>query len=826
MKRTLLLFGLSLVACLLRAQQTDVLSQAEEAYNNGRFEQVDSLLLPQVRAMKGASKVNAYRLLTLSALCQDNATAADSFVAALLEADPYYTVYNEAPRFVNLINAHKQQEAGITTASRQAESLIEAPVPVTLITEDMIRLSGAQTLQELFTLFVPGMTLAEGLESNIAMHGIYSITQNKILFLQDGHRLNSGSAQSEAPDFRNSLDKIQQIEVLRGPASSLYGSVALTAVVNIITRKGAALSGGRLSGTIGTQQTHGGSFVVGGGNNVLDVLGWGSINQTDGFSHTIDNGMGGTTELYSHAFRDRPSYDLGIKARWKDFSLTFNSQRSKQCPYINVIQIPATQQIKVTGQGLALSPSTPDYDGAKNFSYGNYSSIYGNGPGTTRTNHHLNLDYAHTIGDITLSAAASLSMERTDLYNVLGDSIERLMAQTLMQIMMVQQMGLPSTANASALPYWTRNAWQNMDWENYTLGAQLQMAGNYRLLGHGTGTMGVQYEHFALTGSNISLGGESATPITYTLNDIISKGHEDLVGVFAQLKHYLPGNKFIVNTGVRYDHKKRFNGENLDRFSPRVSLIYKLRRDLSLLASYNYSLVDAPYVYRASSVRLFSGGTDMKAETMKSFNVGANYRQPNSHWQADASVFYNSMQNLLHMNSTMQNDYLFLNSGTVKQVGAEGSVQYTAPRLLVNLNATWQRIVDSEDYAVYRHETYGTPAFCANLTGAWAFYDGTGSGCLRGSKLWLRAMAQVQSETHYVSSDFITSFNHGSLATEVHRVAPQIVPSVSLGYEWKYLDMDLSLKNITNRQYLIGSTLSDGVPRNGRQLLFKLTVKF
>ena len=77
----------------------------------------------------------------------------------------------------------------------------------------MIKYSGAQTIQELLCLYVPGMSIAEGIESNIAMHGITGITQDKILFLQDGHRLNGSSTNAEAPDYRNSLDKIRQIEV-------------------------------------------------------------------------------------------------------------------------------------------------------------------------------------------------------------------------------------------------------------------------------------------------------------------------------------------------------------------------------------------------------------------------------------------------------------------------------------------------------------------------------------------------------------------------------------------------------------------------------------
>ena len=85
--------------------------------------------------------------------------------------------------------------------------------------------------------YVPGMTdVASNDEQNIAMRGIYSSYQEKILILLNGHRLNSYSTNTATPDFSISLEKVKQIEVLRGPASSLYGNVALTAVVNLITK--------------------------------------------------------------------------------------------------------------------------------------------------------------------------------------------------------------------------------------------------------------------------------------------------------------------------------------------------------------------------------------------------------------------------------------------------------------------------------------------------------------------------------------------------------------------------------------------------------------
>lgn len=84
-------------------------------------------------------------------------------------------------------------------------------------------------------------------EMNLAMRGVYSSGQENILVMQDGQRLNSYITNAVSPDYGISLAKVKQIEVLRGPASSLYGSVALTAVINIVTKDGVDIRNGAVS---------------------------------------------------------------------------------------------------------------------------------------------------------------------------------------------------------------------------------------------------------------------------------------------------------------------------------------------------------------------------------------------------------------------------------------------------------------------------------------------------------------------------------------------------------------------------------------------------
>ena len=129
-------------------------------------------------------------------------------------------------------------EERVVTASRRAQSSLEAPNATTVITAEDIRLSGATSLVELLRR-VPGadvMKLGVG-SANLSLRGFNQRIANKVLVLVDGR--------TEYQDFLGmtlwsavpiGLEEIDRIEVIRGPGSALYGANAMLGVVNIITR--------------------------------------------------------------------------------------------------------------------------------------------------------------------------------------------------------------------------------------------------------------------------------------------------------------------------------------------------------------------------------------------------------------------------------------------------------------------------------------------------------------------------------------------------------------------------------------------------------------
>ncbi|WP_224247223.1 TonB-dependent receptor domain-containing protein [Hyalangium gracile] len=161
-------------------------------------------------------------------------------------------------------------EERVVTASRRAQSSLEAPNATTVITSEDIRLSGATSLVELLRR-VPGadvMTLGVG-SANLSLRGFNQRIANKVLVLVDGR--------SEYQDFLGMtlwssfpivLEEIERIEVIRGPGSALYGANAMLGVVNIITR--APGTGQRqIHAQVGGGKTVNGSFVSYGAASAL-----------------------------------------------------------------------------------------------------------------------------------------------------------------------------------------------------------------------------------------------------------------------------------------------------------------------------------------------------------------------------------------------------------------------------------------------------------------------------------------------------------------------------------------------------------------------------
>ncbi|SCX99088.1 outer membrane receptor for ferrienterochelin and colicins [Nonlabens sp. Hel1_33_55] len=128
----------------------------------------------------------------------------------------------------------KQLEEVILTATRTQRQLSSLPLPVTLISKKKIQQSGSVRLNEILNEQTGIVTVAD--ESGFEGVQIQGMASDYIMILIDGVPLVGRSA-GNFDLSRLTVGNIKQIEVVKGPSSSLYGSEALGGVINIITEK-------------------------------------------------------------------------------------------------------------------------------------------------------------------------------------------------------------------------------------------------------------------------------------------------------------------------------------------------------------------------------------------------------------------------------------------------------------------------------------------------------------------------------------------------------------------------------------------------------------
>lgn len=187
----------------------------------------------------------------------------------------------------------------IVTATRIPTPAERVPAAVTVITRADIEERGYQTLAEALR-GVPGLRLVQqGGPGQPASAFVRGTNSNQVLVLLDGVPVNDPSEPNGAFNFGNDLlFDIERIEIVRGPASSLYGSGAIGGVVNLVSRRaapGRALQGyGEVAG--GTERTLRGGLGVMGEVGAVDYLFSANGLQTRGFDITPPRLAGDTGE--------------------------------------------------------------------------------------------------------------------------------------------------------------------------------------------------------------------------------------------------------------------------------------------------------------------------------------------------------------------------------------------------------------------------------------------------------------------------------------------------------------------------------------------------
>jgi outer membrane receptor protein involved in Fe transport len=145
----------------------------------------------------------------------------------------------------------KYEETVVVSASKTEEKLTNAPATMSVITTRTIQNATSQNFAELLRA-VPGLNLTQvsARDINVTSRAATGTLATGLLALLDGRSLYQDMFGFVMWDFLPvNLNEIKQIEVIRGPASAVWGANALYGVVNVITKSPREMQG--TSATIG-----------------------------------------------------------------------------------------------------------------------------------------------------------------------------------------------------------------------------------------------------------------------------------------------------------------------------------------------------------------------------------------------------------------------------------------------------------------------------------------------------------------------------------------------------------------------------------------------
>ena len=754
----------------------ETLGQAEKWYNSGRFDQVVSCLNHCLAGgdLSPKQRLEAYRLLAMTYIATDYFDKAETTIEKLLSIQPNFDPsLRDPPLFAEMVREAKEQRVTVVSASKQAEPIQEAPVPVTVISREMISSIGARTLKDVLETYVPGMTFVQDHnEVVVAARGIYGSSQQKMLIMLDGHRLNQRAYSAANPDYSISLDKVEQIEVLRGPGSSLYGNVALTAVINIVTREGAGLQGMSVRAGSGNYGQRNIGFLYGRhferGN---ELLLWGNAYSAEGEKARIPLERNYSKQPEEEAwaildgFKDRPAYDFGLKYRFEDVTLLGNI---RYCKYIEPFSAGG-----VTGE---------------TYTYERYHKYLGMGPGLGTQSTHLNLSYERVLSDeSSLQARGYYDTGSLEVMLVIDPANERY--------------GSPG-------------------WREWDLGTVVHLSRTHRWgrLGSGNIIGGIQVDRMRVYDSHFLLGegGEWTSFGADRDNPLLPRGEETIYSAFSQFKHYLRED-LILNLGLRYDQKDRHKGANISNFSPRLALIFSSGTRFNLKVSYAQSFVDAPYWYRYNSLPSYRGGEHLRPEYLSSLQVSPSVKWAGGKGTSSVNFFYNVLTDFVWRNNEASEDEpIYQNAGGLRSWGLEDETAFVARKWKLRANFTYQRVIDARRYSVTGHRIDNVPSWVVNTI---ADFRPLSAG---GRDLWCNITTRYLGKQ---TSPYQTPY--------VRATPEESVDAIFIVHGGFWIDRllnDLSLKgrvfNLFDMEYTQGGSVPFPYPQPGRWYLAQLSYAF
>ena len=229
----------------------------------------------------------------------------------------------------------------VVTGTRTPKLLKDVPIVTRVISDLDIKRMDATNISDLLQTELPGIEFSYSMNQQTSLN-MSGFGGNSVLFLVDGERL-AGETLDNVDYSRLNMDNVQRIEIVKGAASSLYGSNAVGGVVNIISRESQEPWSVNVNGRYGAhnEQRYGGSvgFNAGRFNSMTNVQ-YTSIDAIDLSKGTDHEEVGDYSMIYGNStlnIKERLIYtpidNLKFTARAGYFFRERNSSESQKERY-------------------------------------------------------------------------------------------------------------------------------------------------------------------------------------------------------------------------------------------------------------------------------------------------------------------------------------------------------------------------------------------------------------------------------------------------------------------------------------------------------------
>lgn len=584
----------------------------------------------------------------------------DHFISEYYALDPYFSAdiltesSTQLKEYISNFVRTKSEQFVYVNKHRQNIDFI--PATVTVYSKDDIERLGARNLLDLIRI-TPGFAeIGDNNERVMGTRGSSSTSMQDVLFLINGHRITDILTNTNAPDWI-SLDYVEQIELVRGPGSALYGGSAFSGVVNIITKSGRFQNLNEFKIDIGT----GNDF----SNNEFE-------NNTYHFNYQVGKKISNTEGLYVSA------------TYFQSGGSEIDYSKSNDQPILPDNNGTILRAADLTGKEY-INRYAPGYNVILNY---NRKSLQVSANSQSST-------YIY-------SRPSSLNLWNSFDQDSLRQQRRRIDKRNFIQVEYDLLDNSPKSYNELRLKVSGDHFYKDFTTNVYSYGIN----GNSRLVGNEyRGTVNVEYSSDSLFSgggklkNHFLVGAEAfvnnwfynyytevdTTMVLDKLGDQFSdpgdERNEYIAAAYIQTEQHLIKDKLIGTAGVRINyHNKYSTFEEFnwgEQYSPRFALVFLPQKNKHGLNSYKFKLLynsaflPPPFLYRKGGINQFVGADSLKSQSTESGEFVI-YGDINKHFSYSALTYINKIDEFIERQGES-----YINEPTEKRVsGYEVELKY------------------------------------------------------------------------------------------------------------------------------------------------------